>query len=608
MAANSKYHIAISSSLGEKGFLTKEYSPRQKPDSLFGSRFSTGDISYATMSRWQRFAQTNWMNGAFQKFLEDKSKFAQSNNIDVLTYGEMKLAKSLGTRLYNGAAPIKDGIYFNNAHYFIEGQFIKYTIDNFANVVTSKDFGTGKAPTDLEVYGGKLYCACGTFGLWSHATADHTTWAEVLDVAATIDCEYLKAWGDNLYITYTNIFKKYSGTAITLIKNFSPGGDTTYYPKKPEVYISKLYIPVNVAGSSAGGGQAYFYDGTTMDTIYDGADPIGSKMIVYEAKLLFVIYGLNKVSVKQFNGSSTTTMQSFDIKPGAVLFGSGVKYGSGAKYGAGSDKYLDPVDFNIWNNSLIVTMQRTSQQNTILIYDGYGWSEHISLPVGSNIAISTWIYDRNLFVGDSLGDIYQVGSTYPSSGYLQSSTWDAELQDIKKMFADVVVKHAPILAGDSIEIWYRTNGSGSFALLGSNATVGATTSTLVFPSGALSVVSTELEYKVILNSGDGTTTPIVKDIIVRYILAPDNNKRVFEYTIECTKKMKLLDGTFETRTPGQIINDMWALKQAGELLTLTDENADTHTVVFADTSPEVVTPFAGDDISEKYVYLRLFEL
>lgn len=607
MAATSKYHITLESSAGVFGFLTKRFSSRQKPDSLFGSRFSTGDITYSTMNRWQRFAQTTWIGGAFQKYLEDKTKFRLSRDVDILSHGEIKLSRKLSTAKHAGASPILKAIRFNGATYWIEGQYIKYTVDAYAHVATSKDFGSAEAPTDLAIFNGELWAAVGDFGLWHHDTSDHTTWAEQLDTAATVPCNYLQAWGDNLYLTYTNKFISFDASAFTEIKDFATGGDSVYFLKKPVVYARSLFVPINIS-STEGAGELWEYTGTTFDVVFTGLDPIGQEAIVYNSLLIFVVYGLEKASIKAFNGSTSVTMQSFDVLPGTTVYGTGLRYGTDALYGAGSDKYSDPVSMIVWRDFLVICIKRTATQNTLLIYDTIGWTEYLSLPVGASYYASMWLEERELFVGGSDGDIYKVEDAFSATGYVQGSLWDADLQDITKLFADIVIKHDPLQTGDSIDVWYRSENETGFVFLGSATTVGATKSTIAFPTGASTVKSSSLEYKVVLNSGAGTTSPVIKDIVIRYILSPENDKRVFEYTIEATKKMKLLDGTFETLTPAQIISALWALKTSGELLTLVDENAESHSVVFSDTTPEIVTPFVGDDVLEKYVYIRLFEL
>lgn len=608
MAATSKYHITLSDSNGEKGFITKRYSSRQKPDSLFGSRFSTGDPSYAGMNRWQRFAQSTWLGGAFQRFYEDQAMFNFSRNIDVLSHGSFKLSQTHGDAVYTGTDKIERGMKYNSAHYFAEGQYIYYSTDNFATAPTiSKNFGTGKTVTDLEIYDGKLYAAVGTFGLWYHDTTDHTTWAEQLDTAATIPVNYIRAFGDNLHILYTNVIKYFDGTNVTTVKDYSSGADNNYYFKKPSVYAGRIYYPVNVTGSSVGLGQVLYYDGTNIDAIYSGYDPVGERMVVYESKLFFVVYGLEKVSIKTYDTSATRTVQSFDVAAGTTIYGDGLKYGDAA-YGEGSDYYSDPMDMIIWKNFLFISIERTTNLNTLFCYDGNGWTEYMDMPVGSGISMRMWLSDRNLYLGSSEGKIYKASTTYASEGWLQGSVWDASLQEIDKMFADVTVKHEQLSAGDSIEVWYRTEKFGGFVQLGSNSTENAYSTTLEFPTGGDSIISNRFEYKIVIKSNDGTTSPVIEDVIIRYILAPNNDKKAFEYTIECTKKMRLLDGTFDTRSPVEIVDNLWSMKASNELLTLIDEDGASHTVILADTSPEVITPYSGDGTLEKYVYLKLFEL
>lgn len=608
MAANSRYHIKIADSSGEKGFLVKKYSARQKPDSLFGSRFSTGDISYSTMNRWQRFAQSTWIGGYQQKYLEDVTKFKDSKNIDVTEHGNFKLSKKLGSALYTGASSIVAGIYYNGAHYWAEGQYVYYTTDEFVHTYTAKDFGAGKVVYDLEIHNGKLWATTGANGLWYHSTSDHTTWTEQKDGADTINCFYLKSWGTNLYITYTNYLKYFNGSTVTLVKNFATGSEAVYYLKKPEVYASQIFIPINLVSSSEGIGTLWYYDGANLDMVYKGMDPIGTKLEVYDARLFFVVYGSTRVMIKTYNNSKVETLKTASITQGPTIFGTGLKFGTGIKYGAGSDKFQDPVNMIVWDDLLLIVMNRTNYNNNVFVYDTVGVTEWTSLPVSSTYSATMWVKERNLYFGGSDFIIRKMLSTYTDDGFLQGSIWDANLYDIEKLFADITIKHDLLLTGDSLDIYYRTSLSGDFIYLGSNSTPNTSSFFASFPTGVNTVKSKNLEYKIVLNSNDGTTTPVVQDVIIRYVLSPDNDKRVFNYTIECTKKMRLLDGTFETRTASQVVDDLWSLKSSGELLVLTDENGDTYNVIFSDTTPEVVNPLPGDTLLESYAYITLFEM
>jgi len=472
MSANLKYHITLSNSDGEKGFLFKKYSARKRPDSLFGSRFATGDPTYSNMSRWQRFAQTSWLNGAFQTYLEDITKFKGSSNIDCLTSGEIKISRALSSKLYDeGADVIRKGLYFNGVHFWSEGRYIKYSSD-FVSASVSKDFGAGIECTDLAIYNGELFAAIGT-QLWKLPVADYTSWTEEKFSAASIPADYLRTWGDYLYISSKNKFSRWDGTAYTVIKDFSTGAANAYFVKKPTIYAGQVIIPVNTEGTSNGYGQVYFYNGTDFDIIYEGYDPVGHKCIVYDSRLYFVTYGKYKCTIKEYNGSQTVTKQTFPISAGTTLYGTALLYGSGALYGQGADRYEDPVEFSIWNETLMIVIKRTFSQNNIIAYDGFGFSNYVKLAPGSGVSATMWVYNRDLYIGDSDGDIYRLTDSFNSDGILQSSIWDAEMQDIKKLFGDITVKHEGLVDGDSIEVFYRLEADGEFISMGSSDVAGS---------------------------------------------------------------------------------------------------------------------------------------
>jgi hypothetical protein len=135
-----------------------------------------------------------------------------------------------------------------------------------------------------------------------------------------------------------------------------------------------------------------------------------------------------------------------------------------------------------------------------------------------------------------------AGSTFQASGTHVFSRLDFGTPDIPKRFRRVSVVHAPLQAGESVQVTAYVDGDQFHvgqtpSIVGTpNTTVGSTTT--VLNMGADTVGRTM--YPVITIGGNGTTTPDVIRVAVEI-----GGTWTWTLELDCTSKRRLLNGTNE---------------------------------------------------------------
>ena len=179
-----------------------------------------------------------------------------------------------------------------------------------------------------------------------------------------------------------------------------------------------------------------------------------------------------------------------------------------------------------------------------------------------------------IFNEDKSIDKYCRNGTYQSTGYLETSLFDAGLIKLDKLYKDIEVMFEPFETDTSCSIGYRTSIEDNY-----------TTSEVFTSSGKHSVLyplynptsGNRFQVKVTLNSNpDKTKTPICSDIVWSYILQRSANEKntlkTFYVTIICEPSLENNIGDVEfinaegSRSSKDILNDLWELSQKREVL------------------------------------------
>lgn len=204
--------------------------------------------------------------------------------------------------------------------------------------------------------------------------------------------------------------------------------------------------------------------------------------------------------------------------------------------------------------------------------------------------------------GDS-GDVYKLDlNNYSTQGWYQSSYFDANLPSIPKLYNNVTIRHDPLLNGQSINIYYKFKESDSWTLLGTSNTTGAIEKVLTFPTGTS---SNKISLKAELNTTDTTTTPKLTENIMQYSLYPDR-KWQWSIRVKAKKNLRLLDGTFESRTADQIRTDLEDLLNDQRLYTFQDIDGVTYNTLTNDVD-NTSWVINKEDVNEDEVIISLLQ-
>jgi hypothetical protein len=507
-----------------------------------------------------------------------------SFGIDTTEFSKIKLAPKFGSAVLDDA----DGdwtkpVRFDGKFWAGKNAKIFYSTDG---TTWAEAYTAAHTVTDLEVFQNKLFAATnntGGSGLSYHVAGTAVgSWTVNNDSGV---CSYLKTWGDNLYITANNLFKSFDGSAFTTIKDFTGSTDAIYLFKKPKVFASVFYIPSNV-DSNSGPSKLWHYDLENLFEIAESENPMGSEIVEYNNRLVYVVIGSKFIDFWAWNGSSRSLLFFLDQPTNA---------------------YTD-VSFAETNSKLYVALtQSGTPDKYLLVYDSSGWSFQSALPSTAAISWKLGVYNKILFALGGNGNIYQLSATqYDATGELICSYFDVNLLDLTKILVNFVANLESLPASTTVKIYYRKDAEDSWTLLTTANTTGDYKVEKTFPLSTSTVKGTKIQVKIRLETSVATSTPKVKDVSLGYIVQP-SSRRMFSYVIVATRQMRLLDGSVESRSPEQMLNDLWTSKASGNLLELVNKYG-TFNVLFSESTPLINDPHPGESDQESLVEVAFYAI
>jgi hypothetical protein len=576
---NNRYHILLDG----KGYIVKPYSPKVYPDSDFISRYTGGDPDLVGQPRIPKWFQDDWSHGQGQEFIEDPQMFDSSFGIDVTGFSKIELAKKFDSATYDGStAEWTKPVVFDGKVWAGKGAAIFYSSDG----TTWADSGYTPAHTitDLEVFKNKLYaCKAGTSSdnLLEHTAGEAVSaWAAVTDSGLA---KYAHRWGDYLYIVSNNLVKNYDDTDFVTIKDFTGATDVSYIFKKPRNFAQILYIPANI-DSDTGPSRLFHYDLENLFEVDEHENPMGDDVAVYNNRLIYAVFSDKYVDFYSWNGSSSSLLYYIEQPTNA---------------------YTNVTFSKLGSKLYCILTQAGTPSKYMLVYDTSGWSFQSSLPVNDAIGWKLGVFNKKLYAFGGNGNIYKLSTTeHEATGELISSWFDINLLDIQKLLANFTANLEPLPTNTSVQALYQLEDEGAFASIVTESTTGATQATTTFPVASNTVKGVKIRLKLKLSTTTAANTPVVKDSILGFLLAP-TTRRSFDYVVVATRNMKLLDGTLEPRTAEQIVNDLWTSKTDANIIELVNKYG-TFNVMFAESTPNINDPHPGELDQEALITIRLY--
>jgi len=388
-----------------------------------------------------------------------------------------------------------------------------------------KQFATATESQVLSLaeYSSKLYAGVGPQGR-IYETSDFTTWTLSKDI------DFPQKPG------YPYVIKEYNSQLI------ASGGS-------PEFLVDKYY-----------NGFSFVFNGTIWQSLYPFDHTVVKTSEFYDS---FLFMGTYHGQIYTYNTSYLDPLFSFKDDYDWNVVVSAMKYFDDKLFiGLRAQDGIAETNTGLW------------------LFDRHGMTQL------SSIANDAGIYSMEqvnniLVVGTSDGYVYKQDPTvYQTTGFIQTSYFDANLPTVPKLWNSIVINYDPLLAGHSIAAAYRYKESDSWTTLTPSVaqSVGGTSSTWTFPSGTN---SKKISVLITLNTTDTATTPVIREYILQYCLFPVT-KWQWNLRIKTKSPLKLADDTIDTRSAETMRTELEALLVDTKLHTFTDIDGSTHTVLFYD--------------------------
>jgi len=252
----------------------------------------------------------------------------------------------------------------------------------------------------------------------------------------------------------------------------------------------------------------------------------------------------------------------------------------------------------------LIPQESSGESNVgIWVYDRHGLSLAYHNSSATGYYCMTQV-NNELLIGSSDGYVYKIkNSTYQSSGYYQSSYFDANLPSINKLYNGVEIKHDPLPADTTVVVYYRFKESDSWTTLGTSSTDNAESAAFSFATGTY---SKKISIKVELTtSGDQDESPKVTEVIMKYSLMPET-KWKWDFRVLAKESLKLRDRTESADNAATIRSNLETSLAGTQLVTFTDVDAVDYTVLLndAEQSQWVINP---DTANEDMISVSLIE-
>lgn len=178
---------------------------------------------------------------------------------------------------------------------------------------------------------------------------------------------------------------------------------------------------------------------------------------------------------------------------------------------------------------------------------------------------------------------YQTSAKFNSSGYVVSSQYGGDIAAVDKLRNSVFLTFYPLSAGHTIEVLRTEDEGRTFSSIGKasfSQDGGVSSKRVYFPSGSVSKL---WNYKVVLATTSGNSTPVLQDITHEFRPAPDLKKR-WNVSIDAGDSISLLNKQREQRDGKSLMSQLWMEREMKRTVTYEDVDAFSVQLVSAMTA------------------------
>lgn len=581
--------------LGGEHYLIKPGTYRKVSAPLFGSRFTTGDPDYNTLSFWQHWVQSCWIGGIGAEEWQDDAMYDEAVGVDTSQHEVAVLSRDLGPSDrttgnwdLDGDEAIKVFTVFNNKLYALQvpgsggsaGVLSKlYRLDNATDTwVKVKDFT--EQVSWMTPFGG--YLVFGDAG----TTMNRMDTSEVFTTfdkpsGETAIAYWLQEYRGHLYTAF--------GRDIYRLKSdFTWDGATAFYTAEGVDYINQMEVHLGYLWMASSNGHILRTDGNNTFDMWVFPPHVDIWSIRSFDGKLWIAAGdaidgttAEEGILYQFTGSAVTEAKRWgrvgvDCTPGKLrVIGHRMMWGASALGGMGDYNGFGVFVYDPVEDAL--SMQCSNQDGAaypagtdnvwqavddVAYYRGY-----IYASVRKYGIFRTKWHFRDLTRELATYDTTAAGATVGAlnGGWLTSSDFDAGTPGLEKLWNAITV-HADLPdASCSVFMEYSTDGGVTWATAGSVTKTGVATryrTTLKLKDAADDpVTAPRLKWRMTLRTTNTNYSPQVRAVHVQYLPLPEPNWQ-WHMTLVCSEQQELLDGSIQTVDASAKIDALEALYRA----------------------------------------------
>ena len=498
------------------------------------------DFDYSDASAYFPWAQTDWSGGYQDAIWKDNAKYKYGENIDPLKeYGELRLLPTLSDVLSLAAAHTyastliwNQKLYVGTSHAATAKLYSIDQDDNTADVtITTGAADTTKVNQMTECMN-RLVMGMTTGGTDDAIqTYDGTSF---YDVYGTKDvCRMVQSVGNRLYagvyvsaadgdsLIYTDDIDATPPTWVTRVAKFGRNKQCI----KGVDYFGIFYFLVQVYP----GLELWYEDGSDIERIYKWDNLVNPDIKIHNQMVII---------------SGQTDGLTFNYAwNGAQLIPIYEEKATTNTDEAADSRYLVAWKGDLWTQGLR--------------FDGQFWYTGFRYKYGANNKRPFAAYGHgasNMYFFGLDGATTKIQRTdeaaFPTSGFEISGKYRNK-PAINKLWNSADLNFEALEAGESIEVQYSIDNEATWVSVGTADTVGQTSASFYFSAN---IKSPFIQRKIILGS-DGTSTPVLKDCVFRFLLLP-RDRQLWKLALRCGDDMILKDTESEEPKYGEELRNL----------------------------------------------------
>ncbi len=574
MPASAQYHVILDG----QGYIVDVDKYLRSLSKPFAPKTRSGATTYGDLSLQAAWAQQDWRGGfGYPEYNATiTNRFGDATGIDP-SFGDVRLGRATSQVHAPGPTDIYALAVYQGNIYAISGASgaIYVSTDGGANWSTAFTAG----PTSLKsiaLYNGWLIVGSGSSGVlikydgttWTdpwHTISGSPTAVRSMFAYTPAGTPYLFC-GASLTASTSKLVRITAAPAETLIHLVKlPHIDAIY------THAGKLWY-AGLEDTNGARGELWQHDGTNSTYI----DQLTDNGITSFAEFNTELWAGSRTRGKLWTVTGAGLKQQFSI-PEVAMSGSPPDYTKAIRAITvdGGKLFFPVVD---------------AKGLGFYQFDGTGWVRIATAAIGTEPrGIIAFNQDIFFTSQDATGGrIYRATRTYPLTGELITSWFDADLGSIEKLFTRVTIAHAPLAANEAIAVAYALNDSATWTTLGTSDTDNETWATFTFPSATR---GRRIRFRFTLTLTTQTATPKLRDVVLEFNLGlpgitGTGLKSEWDVTVlmegDAQVPLIRLDQSAEPLSALALSNALWTTAAKNQSVSFTDMDAVVRTVYVND--------------------------